>query len=115
MRSAVFAQTLTSGQTLPTSGINLKQIWDSVVVIIPSCPSGSIQFYVSTTETGTYYPMAEQFTSATIASPFTANSGVITGGVAVHIPNHVQFMKIRNTSGCTDAVKTFEIVCCEPY
>ena len=112
-RSVVFTQTLTSGQTIATSGINFSQVWQKAVMIIPSCPSGSIQMYSAFSVDGTYYPICKS--DSIVTDPFTINSSLVSGGCVVHIPEGVQFFKVRNTSGCTDAVKTFKIICSEDY
>lgn len=113
MRSAVFTQTLTSGQTLPDNAINFTQIWKQAVLIIPPCASGSIQVYSSDSVSGVFYPVCKS--DSIVTDPFTINSSLVTAGCLVHVPEGIQFLKVRNTSGCSDSVKTFKVICSEDY
>lgn len=115
MRSGVFTQTLTSGQTLPTDGVNLSQVWNKLVVLIPSMVSGSVQFYGATSSGATYYPITTNQTSGVVATIFTVDSAVVANGCIAELNTPVQFLKCRSTSGATDIVKTFQIICSENY
>lgn len=110
MRSAVFAQTLTSGLSVPVSGLDLEQVWDTVHVIVPSMASGSFEVQVASSVSGTYVQLMNS-----ISATFVVNSSIVANGCAINIPVGYQYLKMKNTSGVTDTVKTFTIVCRESY
>lgn len=101
MAVVVYTVTMTSGQTQPTSGVNLgKDGFDHIVMLFPSMASGSIGMTVSATEDGTYYRHTT-----------TADSALAANGAAVRFHGGGQFIKPHNTSGATDAINVIKIIC----
>ena len=110
MRSAVFAQTLSSGLSVPASGLDLEQIWDKVHIIVPSMASGSFEIQVASSVSGTYVQLMNS-----LSATFIVNSSIVANGCALEVPVGSQYLKVRNTSGVTDTIKTFTIVCRESF
>ena len=114
MAISVFTVTMTSGQLVPTSGVNLGQRgWKQIALHIPSSLSGSVGMVVSNSETGSYYPLLDPVGAVTspVASSMQVDSGFVTGGAVAMFPGGFQFIKPKNSSGVTDYVKTFKIIC----
>jgi len=106
----VFAQTLTSGQTLPATGIDLGSGWDKMYLQIPAMASGSVQAYFAADSVATYFPATFRNTATHIVqSVFMINSALTS--TIFEIPPAGRYFKVRNTSVCTDVHTTYKIIC----
>ena len=98
------AQTLTSGLTLAATGVDLGDGWREVYLQIPTLASGSTRVQCSFDGTN-YYGTAVDPTTNT----FTINSTITNCIVKVNMAG--RHAKVESTSGCTDAVKTYNWIC----
>ena len=102
----VYAVTMTSG-VLSSTVANFNRMYRQCFVEIPSFPSGSV-YMLGSTDNST-------FRRITLADPnhatqWTLNSAIVVNGGIFPCPAGIQYMKLENTSGCTDAVKTVNFI-----
>lgn len=102
----VKAQTLTSGQTLAGTGVDLGDGFKKVYLSIPAIASGSTRVQCQPdTLAGTYKNVSPVVSTANVAHIYTIDSTVTNCIVEVPMPG--RFAKVESTSGATDAVKTY--------
>lgn len=112
MPISVFTVTMTSGQNLPDNGVDLSEMgWKKVMMEIPTTASGSFQLYAATGLSETYRPCAPMVATQNVASIYTIDSSVVANGCVAEVPAGLQYVKPRNTSGATDAVKVIKFIC----
>lgn len=106
----VKAQTLTSGQTLAGTGVDLGDGWSKVYLQIPTIASGSTRVKCAPSAVdGTYYNVSPVVATANVAQIYTIDS-TITNCI-VEIPMAGRFAKVESTSGATNAIKTYNFIC----
>lgn len=101
-----YSTTITSGATL-SAALNLKSAFDFMSVEIPTFASGGTH-YVQISTDGTTYRKAYHMVAG-VATVFQIAPTVSQAVLA--IPAGAQYYKIENTTGCTDVVNTYNIVC----
>lgn len=107
----VYVATMTSGATL-SSAIDLSpRAWSKIYLQVPTMASGSLFLQASPSATGTFSRVMQEKpnTSTVTINTFTIDSAATQ---RLHpLPGGLQFIKIENSSGATDVVTTFNIIC----
>jgi len=104
MKHIYKAQTLTSGQTLAGTGVDLGDGWKKVYLHIPAIASGSTRVQGSFDGTN-YYNVTPIVSTANVAAIYTIDS-TITNCI-VEVPMAGRFAKVESTSGATNTHKTY--------
>lgn len=107
----VYQATMTSGATL-SSAIDLSpRTWNTVYLQVPTMASGDLYIQASPSATGTFNRVMHMRESTGTATIHTFVIGSSASQRMIPIPTGIQFMKIENSSGATDVVTTFNIIC----
>lgn len=111
---SLFPTTLASNVTL-SSAIDLSRAWKYAHLEVPTMASGDLYIQGAATLAGTYRRVAIfQVTTASAASFPDFKIASTTTQRFVPLPQGLtglQFIKVENSSGCTDVVTTYNIVC----
>lgn len=102
----VYPVTMTSG-ALSSTVADLNKIYGSVYLECPSLPSGSL-YLLGSADNTTYRRV--YLNDPNHGTAYTLNSAVVANGGIFQLPRGVQYLKVENTSGCTDAVKTLNFI-----
>ncbi len=105
-----YSVSITSGVTL-SSAIDLGQAWNHVYLQVPTMASGDLYIKGSPAVGGTFYRVCKDAgNTATVHVDFKIGSA--TSQRIVPIPTGgCRFVKVENSSGCTDIVTTFNFIC----
>lgn len=106
VQQKVYQVTMTSG-ALSSTVANLNKVYGSLYLDCPSLPSGSL-FLLGSPDNSTFQRI--YLNDPNHATAYTLNSSVVANGGIFAVPRGVQYIKVENTSGCTDAVKTFNFI-----
>lgn len=103
-----FIVTMTSGALSSTSA-DLTRSFKQVYLEIPTMASGSL-FILASADGSTYRRvMIDNGNTSTVHATFTVNSSITQR--IVPIPPGFRFYKVESTSGATDVVTQFNIIC----
>ena len=105
----VFSSSLASGVTLGSS-IGLGSGWDRAYLHVPTMASGDL--FIQGSHDGTTFNRVcrDRGNTATVHADFAIGSA--TSNRVIPIPvNGIPYIKIENSSGCTDVVTVYKIIC----
>ena len=107
---AVFTATMSSSATF-SEAIDLHHGWSHLHLGVPTMASSSL--YVTTSCDGeTYYRIIQEIASTTVTVNETFRIDSSATQRCVSIPNpSARYIKIESTSGITDVITTFKILC----
>jgi len=97
--------TMASGTTL-SSEVDLQKPYEKMFLAVPTMASGSLFIQVSYESGGRYSRI-----QSTPGTDFSINSSATQRVIA--LPTGFRFMKIENSSGATDVVTTFRVICAD--
>lgn len=97
-----FVQTMASGLTIPTTGVDLGQTWDDVYLEVPTFASGgTIYVQAAASLAGTYRRVYERSAGTPVQFQTLSSQAIMP------IPAGFQFYKVESTSGTTDTQLTY--------
>lgn len=113
---AVYTTTLASNVTL-SSELDLTRAWKTVYIEIPTMASGDIYIQGAAVTGGTFRRVGIfQVTTATAASFPDFKIASTTTQRMVPLPAAVaalQYIKVESSSGCTQVVTTYNLICAD--
>lgn len=105
-KTSVYAVTMTSGQTL-SSALYLSKPYKNIALYVPTMASGSLYIKASF-DNSTYVRVTKGQPNE--STDFVVNSAA-TQRIVPLPPLPFSYLKIENTSGATDVVTTFRVIC----
>lgn len=104
----VYTKTMSSGGTL-TSAYDLGRCFTKIYLEVPTMASGDLFIHGSSDGTTFRRIMREQLNTTTVHSTFSIGSAITQRMVPV--PPGFRYYKVENTSGATDVVTVFNLIC----
>lgn len=98
--------TMSSGATL-SAAVDLQAVYGRVYLDCPSLPSGSL-FVHGSSDNSTFRRIYGADPNQ--GDPWTLTSPVVQNGGLFQIPPGFQYYKVENSSGVTQAIKTFSFI-----
>lgn len=105
----VKAQTLTSGQTLAGTGVDLGDGWRKVYVQLATATSGSHYIQCSYSGLAGVYQRVTPMIATMNVTQYAIDSSV--SNAIVEIPVAGRYAKVENSSGTTDTHTTYRFIC----
>jgi hypothetical protein len=104
----VYSVTMTSGQTL-SAALDLSKTYDKMALVVPTMASGSL-FMQGSHDGVTYFRVTQGAPNQ--STDFSINSAATQRVIPLpYLP--VRYMKIESSSGCTDVLTVYKVICAD--